>query len=66
MECKICHHKPLEIEEYVEIAEDNNGFPNSHTPEEAVLNEEGTLNHITEMFYCTSCYIKIGMPLGTA
>ena len=66
MQCKICNKTPSEIEEYVEMANDNEGFPCSHTPEEAVRDEEGTFNPATGMFYCTLCYIDIGMPEGVA
>ena len=61
MECKICKRKPSEIEEYVECAQDED-----MTPDAYVREEEGTFNSQTEEFYCTDCYIKIGMPLGTA
>lgn len=61
MKCKICGRTPDKIDEYIEMAEIED-----MTPEEYVRTEEGTFNHITEMFYCTECYINIGMPLGTA
>lgn len=61
MKCKICGREPSEIDEYIEMAEIE-----GMTPEEYVRQEEGTFNHNTEMFYCTDCYIKVGMPLGTA
>ena len=66
MKCKICKRSPSEIAEYVEMAEDKEGFPNANTPEEIVRTEEGTFNPYTKMFYCTDCYFKAGMPLGTA
>jgi hypothetical protein len=61
MRCKICGKAPNEINEYIEMAEEK-----GLTPEEFVKTEEGTFNSSTEMFYCTECYIDIGMPLGTA
>ena len=61
MHCKTCKRKPHEILEYVMAAE-----ANDMTPEGFVWSEEGTLNIITKEFYCTDCYIKAGMPVGTA
>ena len=61
MRCKKCRKTPSEISEYVQF-----GKMNDCTPEEYVLQEEGTLNEETGEFYCTKCYIEIGMPLGTA
>lgn len=28
--------------------------------------QDGTYNRETDLFWCDDCYIKIGMPLGTA
>lgn len=61
MRCKVCGKAPEEIDEYVDMGE-----VEGLTPEEFVRQEEGTYNPETGMFYCTACYIKIGMPLGTA
>jgi hypothetical protein len=61
MRCKICRKQPHEISEYVDAAE-----VEGVTPEEYVRSEEGTYNRATGLFYCTNCYIAIGMPLGTA
>jgi len=61
IKCKCCGKKPEEIKEYVECAKDY-----ECTPEEYVIKEEGTLNIFTGNFYCTECYISIGMPLGKA
>lgn len=61
MICKVCRKQPHEIEEYVDIAREE-----EMTPEEFVRQEEGTYNRETGMFYCTDCYVKVGMPLGTA
>lgn len=58
MRCLGCNLKPGEIDEYVHEAQ-NTGT----TPEDFVWKEEGTLNRFTGEFFCTECYIKIGMPL---
>jgi len=62
MKCKVCKKQPHAISEYVDLA----GMEGYVSAEEAVRREEGTYNPATDLFYCTSCYIKIGMPLGTA
>lgn len=59
--CKVCGKRPNEIEEYIEGA----GYADC-TPEEYVVDYEGTYNDYTGLFYCTSCYVKIGMPNGIA
>lgn len=59
--CKRCGKEPHLIEEYVSAAEEL-----GVTPEEYVINEEGTYNKRSKKFYCTSCYIKAGMPQGWA
>jgi hypothetical protein len=61
MKCKLCKKKPSEISEYIDAAEDE-----GITPDDYVKSQEGTFNHDTGFFYCTSCYIAVGMPLGTA
>lgn len=61
IQCKKCHRKPNEIEEYIESVE---GL--DMTPEEYVIEEEGTFNHATGMFYCTNCYVSLGCPAGVA
>lgn len=61
IKCKICGKKPHEIKEYVGLAKEN-----KTTAEQAVIKNEGTYNYKTGLFYCTDCYIKLGMPLGTA
>lgn len=60
--CKICGKKPSELVEYLILAEEE-GYSSA---EEVVRNEEGTYNPATGFFYCTGCYIKIGMPSGKA
>ena len=62
IKCKCCGKKPSEISEYVEMVEDGD----YKTADEAVIDDEGTYNSQTGLFYCTSCYIKIGMPNGKA
>lgn len=62
VKCKGCGKKPEELKEYVTLAKEN-GYESA---EQAVKREEGTYNPSTGQFYCTSCYIKAGMPLGQA
>lgn len=62
IKCKCCGKKPNEISEYVEMVEDGD----YKTAEEAAIDDEGTYNSETGLFYCTSCYIEIGMPNGKA
>lgn len=52
-----CNRTPSQIAEYIEMAE----FENC-TPDEAVIENEGTYNRENGHFACTQCYIKIGMP----
>lgn len=59
--CKECGRKPEDIKEYVTEAKENNC-----TPTDYVQHQEGTYNWHTGKFYCTDCYIKVGMPLGKA
>ena len=61
MKCNICQRKPEDIEEYQIEAE-----VNDMTPEQFVIQEEGTYNPVDNIFTCTRCYISIGMPLGMA
>jgi len=55
--CIGCQKRPVEIEEYVELAEIY-----SITPDECVRREEGTYNDANGHFVCTDCYIAMGMP----
>ena len=59
--CKECGKHPDDIEEY-QAYEDHNCI----SAVEFVQTGEGTYNSGTGFFWCTSCYINIGMPLGTA
>lgn len=61
LKCAVCGKSPCEIEEYVDYAKIE-----GMTPEEYVRQEEGTYNSQNGHFWCTGCYIKIGMPRGVA
>jgi len=63
--CKVCEKQPHEISEYVTQAKIENITPVEFVQQEEE-EEEGTFNPTTGFFYCTDCYTKIGMPLGTA
>lgn len=56
--CKICGRKASEIHECV-------CNPDDVAPD-VYAREDGTYNPFTNQFICTTCYIKIGMPLGMA
>lgn len=62
LQCKGCRRTPEELGEYQCLAEDE-GYA---SPDDAVRQEEGTYNPKTGLFWCTSCYIQEGMPLGKA
>lgn len=59
--CKGCGKTPDAIPEYVVACRDY-----GCTPTEYVQRGEGTYNPKTGQFWCTECYIKVGMPLGRA
>jgi len=59
--CLTCGRVPDEIDEYILAAEED-----YETPEQFVIEEEGTYNPEIKKFWCTECYIKLGMPLGKA
>lgn len=59
--CKYCNKTPAEISEYIHAAKEC-----KCTPEEYVIQEEGTYNPMTGKFYCTECYVKLGCPSGKA
>lgn len=61
MKCKVCGKEPHELSEYITAA-----ISEGMTPAEYVREEEGTYNPETELFYCSPCYVKVGMPLGKA
>jgi len=60
IKCKVCGKSPEELQEYQDCKEEN------ETATEYCWHEEGTLNKQTGLFYCTECYVKVGMPLGKA
>jgi len=60
MICPYCNRKPSEIPEYVDAANEN-----EMSPHEYVRMDEGTYHPLTDLFCCTNCYIKVGMPLNT-
>lgn len=60
--CKVCKRLPKDISEYQERVQTGE----FETEEQAVVRDEGTYNPITKQFYCTTCYVKVGMPLGLA
>jgi len=59
--CLKCGRTPDEIDEYVIFSREE-----GVTPVEYVKKEEGTYNEETGDFYCTDCYIAVGMPPGKA
>ena len=61
VKCKCCGQRPEEIIEYI-VEADEEGI----TPEQYVVENEGTFNPKTGRFYCTSCYVKVGLPYGVA
>lgn len=61
IECKCCKLHPSAIAEYIDTAYEEN-----ISPEDYVIDNERTFNDSTGKFYCTKCYIKEGIPLGTA
>ncbi len=59
--CGNCKLEAKAIQEYAHAAK-----LEGCSPEEFVLREEGTLNRELGIFWCTECYITLGMPLGVA
>lgn len=55
--CPWCNREPEDIGEYKRLAKEYGLKPN-----EAVRQEEGTYSRKHNMFCCTDCYIKIGLP----
>lgn len=60
--CACCGKEPHEIVEYQAMVEEEPEYYESAV--QAVIVNEGTYNPYTGGFYCTSCYIKKGMPTG--
>lgn len=61
VKCKYCGKEPHKLFEYVSAAR-----AEKMNPRDYVIENEGTYNGKTGLFYCTGCYIKIGSPLGKA
>jgi len=59
MICVVCKREPKDIPEYVEMAQ-MDGYA---TPDDYVLENEGTYNPTKELFCCTDDYIAIGQPV---
>ena len=59
--CRGCGLTPDELPEYVELAR-----VDDYASAEEAVRSDGTFNWDTGRFWCTTCYIKAGMPLGTA
>jgi hypothetical protein len=62
--CRLCRKAPGEIDEYVFRAKDESNY--FKDADDVVRQDEGTYNPETGQFYCTDCYVKAGMPRGTA
>ncbi len=61
--CAMCKQRPHEIESCVTAAEWlTEHLEEQPTPEQAVIQDDGTYDHISKLFVCDNCYIKIGMP----
>lgn len=57
--CIHCKKRPEEINEYIEAAK-----VEEMTPTQYVIENEGTYNaFLKNQFYCSSCYIEVGMPI---
>ncbi len=59
--CKVCKKEPKDLGSVVYFASLEN-----MEPDEFVKENDGTYNPTTEEFFCNTCYISVGMPLGTA
>jgi hypothetical protein len=57
--CAKCGKRPEEIGEYI-----NAGKVEGISPSKFIVREEGTYNPKNGLFYCTSCYVGEGMPIG--
>jgi len=65
--CVGCGKTPDQLPEYVEMADpESQGYEGYKSADEAARKNEGTFNRQNEHFWCTSCYIQVGMPLGVA
>jgi len=59
-ECIECGRYPEDIIEYIDAVK-GTGL----TPSQYVRQEEGTYNPANGHYACTSCYIKLGMPVAS-
>lgn len=59
--CQGCQRHPTEISMYVMMAQDE-----EVTPEEYVIENEGTFNRLNGHFLCDMCYIKAGSPSSSS
>lgn len=57
LRCFRCGGTPSDLTEYHDPE-----LLDGMTPDEYVLESEGTLNRETGEFACTACYVAIGMP----
>jgi hypothetical protein len=65
--CRRCGKRPVELEgEYEAIVGHEAGSLNAEEVDEIMRIEEGTYNEATGGFWCTGCYIELGMPKGIA
>ncbi len=55
--CIGCRKKPIELDEYIEAAEDFQQDVNLYVRE-----GEGTYNDSNGHFLCTDCYVRAGAP----
>lgn len=61
--CIGCKNVPEEMAEYIVQARQESYHGSSTTPTQFVIEHEGTYNKFKKgKFYCTTCYIKAGMP----
>lgn len=61
IQCKVCKREPKDLGSVVYHAK-----VEEMEPDEFVKEFDGTYNPQTEEFFCNTCYINIGIPLGTA
>lgn len=61
MYCAQCKKRPDELNEYIYEAK-----LEGVTPDEFVASNEGTFNAVEQVFWCTECYLELGLPLGVA
>jgi hypothetical protein len=58
--CKICKKKASKLDYYIDQAKEEK------TTAAAIARSDGTYNYMTNEFYCMTCYVIMGCPLGTA